>query len=90
MLQNLPVHGPLIPLGICLGLPVFAAMVGLVLMLRDQHARDTGRLYSCGVGLLVAALVSGMFMGGWNVVVGAAMLSNQQNIFATTVPLPEQ
>lgn len=79
---------PIIPF-VVVGALVTVAIIGLIALLYDAGARDTGRMTTLGTTLLGIGIAGCMAVGMWNLVVSAAKLSAHQNSLATSAPMRE-
>ena len=80
---------PIIPLS-AIGLCVVIAMAGLIALLYDAGARDTGRVTQLGVALIGLSIVGFMGIGMWNMTVSIAKLATHQNAYASAPARPQQ
>lgn len=76
---------PILPASLAVIFGVCVA-AGLIIMLRDAGAFDTGRLHAFGMTLLGMGLCGLMLMGVWNMAIGFASLNTQQGVFAAAAP----
>jgi uncharacterized membrane protein YiaA len=79
---------PIIPFSIA-GALLVVAMAGLIAMLYDSGARDTGRMTCVGSLLLGIGITGCMCIGLWNMTVSIARLSAQQSALAVAAPMRE-
>ncbi len=79
---------PIIPFTVA-GLMAVIAMAGLIAMLYDAGARDTGRATTLGSVLLGIGIMGCLSVGMWNMVVSVAKLSAHQQALATSAPMRE-
>jgi len=77
---------PIIPLSVCLMAPFTLVAAGLVMMLRDAGAFDTGRLHSVGIALVGIGISGWLVIGTWNMTVAMVRLMNHQTAYAIAAP----
>jgi hypothetical protein len=79
---------PLVPIEKVIWAALIAAFTGLVLLLRDQHARDAGWTFAAGQIFIGFAFTIVVLASAWNLTVGATVLlgSKQQELAIVTPP----
>ena len=88
MWEEIVASWPIIPFKV-VGIMLIVAMAGLIALLRDAGARDTGNVTKLGSVFLGIGLVGCLCIGTWNMTVGVAKLVAHQNALATSAPMRE-